>query len=210
MTKAYPDSRAADGTGPARPSHTEDLAAVRQAAFALLAEGVNDRRAAANRPALATAGAGGSPQVRTVVVRAFDPDARTLQIHADRRSGKIAELRVNPNAVLHVYDAARDVQLRLACQVSVHCGGPLHDRAWSAKPQSSRAYYTVTATPGQPIQSPAEGGFSTGHDDKGKENFAVLEVRIMTLEWLYIGPGGHRRARFDWTEGTCHGDWLVP
>lgn len=210
MTKGHPDNTAAAGSGPAEPPHTEDLAAVRRAAFALLADGVNDRKAAANRPGLATADAGGIPQVRTVVVRAFDPDSRTMQIHTDRRSGKIAELRDNPHAVLHVYDPIKEVQLRLSCRVAVHCSGPVHDRAWATKQQSSRVYYTVTATPGQPIPSPEEAEFASGRDDSGKENFAVLEARIMTMEWLYIGPGGHRRARFHWTEGTCQGDWLVP
>ena len=210
MTTPNSENGPAGAVRPQKPPHTEDLAAVLAAAFAMLADGVDNRKAAANRPALATVGTDGTPQVRTVVLRAFDPETRTLQVHADRRSAKIPELNANPHATLHVYDAAKDVQLRLSCRATVHCSGPVHDRAWAAKHPASRAYYTLTATPGDPIRSPDEGEFASGQGDRGKENFAVLEIEILRLEWLYIGEEGHRRARFRWTETTVQSDWLVP
>ncbi len=76
------------------------------AAFGRLAEGARDGRSPFRTPALATLGRDGAPQLRTVVLRGFDPAARSLSIHTDRRSAKVAELAADPRAALHVYDAA--------------------------------------------------------------------------------------------------------
>ena len=204
-----PVSQSTNGPSP-DPRHVSDLNAVFETVLAMLAEGVADRTAPANRPALATAGADGQPQVRTVVLRAFDPASRTLMIHADSRSGKIQELTAQPRAALHVYDPAREAQIRLACHVTVHRAGVVHERAWADKWQASRVYYTVAAVPGQPMAGPGDAELAGGSGDAGKENFAVLEVEIREIEWLYIGSRGHRRARFQWDGNAWEGTWLVP
>jgi len=204
-----PGSHSKDGHLP-EPRHVSDLNAVFETVLAMLADGVADRTAPANRPALATVGTDGLPQVRTVVLRAFDPASRTLMIHVDIRSGKIQELAAQPQAALHVYDPAREAQFRLACHVKVHRAGAVHERAWADKPHLSRVHYTVAATPGQPIAGPGDAEIAGGSGDAGKENFAVLELEIQGIEWLYIGSRGHRRARFQWDGNAWEGTWLVP
>lgn len=204
-----PESQRTDGQRP-EPLHVSDLNAVRETVLAMLTGGVADRTAPANRPALATVGTDGRPEVRTVVLRAFDPASSTLMIHTDIRSGKIQELTTQPKAALHVYDPAREAQFRLACHVTLHRSGAVHERAWADKQQSSRVYYTVSATPGRPIAAPEDAEFAGGSGDAGKENFAVLEVEIQGIEWLYIGSHGHRRARFQWNGNAWEGTWLVP
>jgi hypothetical protein len=47
-------------------------------------------------------------------------------------------------------------------------------------------------------------------DGPGPAHFAVLSATVTELDWLWLGEGGHRRARFRWNgDGWC-GTWLVP
>ena len=45
----------------------------------------------------------------------------------------------------------------------------------------------------------------------GYGNFAVVIVRLDSLEWLFLAGEGHRRARFGWvTDGGLTSTWLAP
>ena len=61
--------------------------------WARLTRGVHDRHAPARHPTLATAAPEGRPQARTVVLRAADKAAGTLDIHTDLRSAKVKDVR---------------------------------------------------------------------------------------------------------------------
>ena len=79
-----------------------DLAQLYAEAWLRLARGVHDRHAPARHPTLATVSPDGRPQARTVVLRAADITAATLDIHTDLRSAKIGDLCATPFAALHV------------------------------------------------------------------------------------------------------------
>jgi hypothetical protein len=159
---------------------------------------------------LASAGPDLVPQARTVVLRCFDAARQVLEVHTDARSGKMAELTANPHAALHVYDAENSIQIRIACQATVHRDGPLREEAWARKEDVSRLYYQVVQTPGDPLSDPDDAEFDAGKTDGGKDNFAVLELQISHFDWLYISREGHRHARFDWDGRQWQGAWLVP
>ena len=59
----------------------DNLEASLAEAWARLARGVKDRRSAFHTPVLASVGADGVPQVRTLVLRAADPVAWRLRFH---------------------------------------------------------------------------------------------------------------------------------
>jgi pyridoxamine 5'-phosphate oxidase len=79
-----------------------------------LARGVVDRHAPARHPTFATVSPDGWPEARTVVMRAADPAGATLDIHTDLQSAKVASLRANPRAALHIWEASAHLQIRLA------------------------------------------------------------------------------------------------
>ena len=79
-----------------------DLSQLYAEVWARLTRGVHDRHAPARHPTLATVTPEGRPQARTVVLRAADKAAGTLDIHTDLRSAKVGDLRVTPFAALHV------------------------------------------------------------------------------------------------------------
>ncbi|RIA47230.1 pyridoxamine 5'-phosphate oxidase family protein [Dichotomicrobium thermohalophilum] len=194
---------------PDLPDFYNDLDRSLRAAWSLLACGVKDRKAPAHTPVLATNGDSG-PRVRTVVLRACDPETRRLRFHTDRRSHKVAEIAADPAGAVHVYDPKQKVQLRLDCQLSVHIGDELAQEAWAATRDFSRVCYQVMQGPGEAVSDPREVPFSADDSKDGWDHFAVISALVTRIEWLYLAAHGHRRAEFLWQEGDWHGRWLVP
>ena len=92
----------------------DDLTASCAYGWSMLERGVKDRKCAFHTPSIATISATGSPTIRTVVLRGCATEDKILRFHTDTRSGKIAELKDNPLAAMHFYDAGAKIQLRLA------------------------------------------------------------------------------------------------
>ena len=179
-----------------------DLAALHTQIWTRLSRGVHDRHAAARHPTLATIGTDGLPQVRTVVLRAAEKSAATLDIHTDLHSAKVAELRADPRAALHVWDAALHLQIRIDAEVEILSGTDVTD-IWDRVPEASRLAYGSTPAPGQPIEDALAYAKSPDPDA-----FAVLRLSVQAIDAVHLGPD-HRRARFirddDWA-----GQWLAP
>jgi hypothetical protein len=188
---------------------TDDLDAVRKAAFARLSEGASRPDSPWRQMALATVAAGGQPRVRTLVLRGFDPAALTLELHTDKRSAKFSELQANPRASLHGWNPASGEQLRIEATVSLHTGDALAHGAWAKLRPASRDTYRVSLAPGRMIAHPGEA--VAGLDDaQAFAAFAVLVLSIELLEYLLIDANLHRRARFTWEAGVPAPMWLVP
>jgi len=193
---------------PPRPAHADDLGAVRAEAFALLARGVADRRSPFHTPTLATIGIDGAPRARTLVLRGFDAPTRSLRLHSDARSAKRAELARDPRACLHLYDAGRQVQLRLEGTASLHREDDLADAAWHASRPFSRLCYAIEPAPGTPVALPPP---APAEEGEGRAHFMALRLAFDRMEWLWLSAQGHRRARFAWNAaGEEEATWLVP
>ncbi len=100
-----------------------------------LACGVADADAPARHPVLATIGLGGGPEARTVVLRAADRGAGTVQVHTDTASTKVAELAANPLVALHVWDAGPHLQIRLRGAARIATGADVAT-LWTASPMA--------------------------------------------------------------------------
>jgi pyridoxamine 5'-phosphate oxidase len=186
----------------------EALEDCRAEAFRRLARGVADRRCPFHTPTLATIGADGAPELRTLVLRGFEAGSRTLRLHTDARSGKVAELARDPRCALHLYDPAAKLQLRLAGRAAVHGEDAIADAAWAASRDFSRMCYAITPAPGTPVDTPPP---APRDAEAGRGVFRVLLLRFDQLEWLELAAEGHRRARFAWSaDGTLESCWLVP
>lgn len=190
-----------------RPAHADDLGELRAAAFALLARGVADRRSPIHTPTLATIGLDGAPRARTLVLRGFDPDGRRLRLHSDRRTCKFGELAADPRCAVHAYDAAAQVQIRVEGTASLHTDDDVAEAAWQASRPFSRIIYAIAPAPGTRVALPPP---APQDDTTGRPHFATIEVKIHSLEWLWLAAEGHRRARIEWTGTEEHATWLVP
>jgi hypothetical protein len=194
-----------------RPSHADDLAAARAEAFALLARGVADRRHPFHTPTLATLGLDGAPRARTLVLRGFDAPSRTLRLHSDARSDKVAELARDPRAALHLYDAGGKVQIRLEGTAQVHRDDALAEAAWAASRPFSRMCYAIEPAPGTPIAAPPPAPRpDPGDEAAGRVHFSAITLTFARMEWLWLAAEGHRRALFTWTPDGAEATWLVP
>lgn len=190
-------------------AYADDLDATLAEAFRLLSRGVADRRSAFHTPSLATVGRDGLPELRTVVLRGFEPATRMLRFHTDRRAGKIAAIAANPSVAVHGYDAQAAIQLRLAGTATLHSDDAIADQAWAASLPASRTIYAVDPGPGSEIEAPAP---APADPAAGRAYFAVVLVRFNQLEFLSLHASGHRRSRYRWQGPvqTPQSAWLVP
>lgn len=138
----------------------------------------------------------GTPQVRTVVLRAFDAARREVRFHTDSRSPKADQIRESGRAALHWYDPARRLQIRIAAAATVHQGDAVAQAAWEASPPRSRACYRAAAAPGTPVAAvPAACPPPDPADDRGLAAFAVVCCRFDAVELLSLRAEGHERIR---------------
>ena len=124
------------------PAHTNDVAEMLAEAFRPLWRGVAERRSPIRAPAIATVGPDGAPSVRTIVLRRFDPAARRLVLHTDRRAGKLANVAYTPRMSVQAYNPRAALQVRLSALAQVHMGDAMARAAWAAD-RSLRAAWLV-------------------------------------------------------------------
>lgn len=200
------------------PAHYDDLEALKREAFLLISRGVKDRNSAFHTPMLATHGEDGFPAARTVVLRSFDAPTRTLSVHTDRRSRKIADLAQDRRASIAFYDARSKVQIRVFGEASVHAGDAVAADAWQRVADFSRRCY-LGAPPGSASDAPTSGlppdmegrAPTLEESEPGFHQFAVIRLPIQRLDWLYLAARGQRRAVIGWDEnGVEQATWVAP
>lgn len=170
--------------------------------WARLVRGVGDRHTPARHPVFATVAPDGTPEVRTVVLRAADPVAGTVEVHTDLRSAKVAALRLKPLAALHVWDDSAHLQTRITASVEVLTGDAVA-AMWLRVPEASQPAYGTMPAPGTPIATALD--YRKTPDPAA---FAVLHCTVLCIDAVHLGPN-HRRARFDKADDWC-GQWLAP
>ena len=162
-----------------------------------------DRHHAWRTPVLATVDCDGSPNARTVVLRDADINQQTLCIYTDARSEKVGELTKSPRAVFAFWSARLNWQLRVRVTISVTTDGPEVHTLWQRIRQSAAAAdYLALVAPG----TERPDAYSSAETAGGAHHFALLNARILEMDWLELGHGGHRRARIradTW-------QWLTP
>ncbi len=209
-------TRVAPGTHAGDPPFLDDLAAIEQEIWRLLAAGARERTHAFHTPTLATVCADG-PQARTVTLRGADPATRQVSFNLDARSTLAAELHADARVALHAYGAAERTQLRLTGEARLRSGDAIASRAWALASASARRCYLVPP-PGSVSPIPTSGlpaelerrAPTTAESAGAFGHFRVAEVTVHRIDWLYLHAQHKRRARFAWTDGRWRGQWLSP
>lgn len=153
---------------------------------------------------------------RIVVLRKSDQKNNLLQYHTDIRSDKIAQLKLNKNAVMIFYDKEEKIQVRLKVECVINHNNKITKESWLKTQHISRKCYLVDQGPGTKSDVPTSGlkpeldnfEFTMEQSEQGYKNFTVIQCNIKSMEWLYLAAKGHRRARFDLV--LNQETWLTP
>lgn len=205
---------------PNKESFLNDLDLSFEEAWKLLADGKKDRTSPLHTLVIGSVDPEGLPSQRVMVLRSIEPEHRILRFNTDRRAAKINDFEENSAVSILGYHPNAKVQLRLSGVAEIKTEGASFENAWdSASPYGKRCYL-ANPGPGQSVTKPSSGLLSELEGIKpseeqlvpAKQNFAILEIKIDTLEWLYLAHTGHRRARFTWDHESIdwNGEWHIP
>ncbi len=154
---------------------------------------------------------------RTVVLRQADAARKYVWFHTDARAGKVMQLEAFPNATLLFWDESLQVQLRLTVETRLHTDDYVADEHWTALWVGGRKTYLSEQPPGSELPEPYRGFPDSlgealpteAESEAGRPNFAVIECRVLTMEYLHLSRQGQTRAKFQY-EPTLRSVWLAP
>ena len=189
-----------------------ELEEVAETAWALLLEGVSNRKTSFHVPSVASTCIDLTPSIRTVVLRGVDKYGRKIRFHTDKRSKKYGQLLSNPSLAFHFYDEAKQVQVQLQTTATLHNCDEVAAEAWSSSQPMSKLCYAAPISPGASVSTPPSAPRLQDPDPEfGYNNFCVVEGFVLKMEWLKLSADGHKRAAFSWGEdGILISEWLAP
>lgn len=157
------------------------------------------------------------PEMRVVVLRRFWRRPPALAFHAHAGSPKLDQIRANPSATWLFYHPQKNFQARISGIAEIHLEDDLADEQWLATSLFARRCY-IGKAPSEESKKPTHGlpkeiveREPTAEECKaGRENFAVISTKILTVDVMELDVKGHRRSLFDWTNGELETRWLTP
>lgn len=185
-------------------------------ACAHLTEGVARAKHPYHTMVVGTVNAQAQPELRTVVLRRFEPESRLLMFHTDIRSPKVAMLRANPATSLLLYHAEEKFQLRIAAQATIHHQDALCEAQWAATRQDSKLCYLTPYGSGEVVETPQQCGMNTriqrvetpAQEAEAFGNLAVVACHYHQLDMVHLKYSGHERLVCRWdAQNQLHGEW---
>ncbi|MVM37877.1 pyridoxamine 5'-phosphate oxidase [Spirosoma sp. HMF3257] len=154
---------------------------------------------------------------RMVVLRQVDIDHKYVWFYSDARAEKVLQLEAFPMASLLFWDNKRQIQLRLTIETRLHTDDFIADDHWGRLWVGSRKAYLSEQTPGTAQPHPYPGfpdqfidSLPTNEESEtGRKNFAVIECRVLAMEYLHLSRKGKTRACFQY-EPESRMVWLAP
>ncbi len=176
-----------------------DLKAIENATWQLLQEATTNYKAAFHYGTVANI-QNGRAALRTVVLRHMDPVEKKLFFHTDIRSPKVAALKNDPAMSWLFYDDPMKLQLRITADAWIHHEDAIAEDAWQKLKTSSQLTYSIADAPGEYLEEPKE-LLRLENDPEllyfAKNNFAVVETKVLTIDFLFLHLTGNRRAFFN-------------
>ncbi|MBH9578040.1 pyridoxamine 5'-phosphate oxidase family protein [Inhella proteolytica] len=170
----------------------DDLAALHAALWVELERCVEDKLHGWRTATLATLASEGV-DARTVVLREVDYASQQLVFFTDARSPKVTQLRAAPEALLVAWCARLGWQLRLRVRAHVETEGLGVSSRWARlrlKPAAQD--YLSPLPPGTLLAEHVPAPLPAA-----RNHFALVRLQVLSLDWLGLRAGGHRRAQFD-------------
>lgn len=154
---------------------------------------------------------------RMTVLRQVDATRKYVWFHTDARSEKVLQFEAFPIATLLFWDQTLQVQLRLSVETRLHTDDDMADAQWQTVWAGGRKMYLSDYPPGTELPNTypgfpeqlGEGLPSAEESEAGRKNFAVIECRVLAMDYLHLSRGGQTRAQFQY-EPDCRMVWLAP
>ena len=155
---------------------------------------------------------------KMVVLRKFNEKKFIINFHTDYRSKKISEISNFPQTYFVFYDSKLKVQLRLETVSKINHLNDIALREWENTKLSSRKCYLAKKAPSS-ISPKASDSLpdslkgvdpSSQQSEEGYNNFAVVENKIKTIDWLSLKSSGHRRILINLNENDKKYQWIIP
>ncbi|MHC4107257.1 MAG: pyridoxamine 5'-phosphate oxidase family protein [Planctomycetota bacterium] len=149
---------------------------------------------------LATSAPDGTPDSRVMVLRGANGRMGRIWFYTDRRSVKLEHLRHRPLVCAVGFDPNETIQLRLRGTTIIHESSPLADQHWTQANLLMRQLYASPDAPGSPFSQTdprlvgLQKAVDTGHEERARRNFTVIEMQVQCLEWHQIHGQEQRRA----------------
>ncbi len=188
---------------------TDALAFVEDALSAL-ERALHDRGAELRNVQLATGAPSGPPGLRTLVLRGFERDPATAEMHTDARAAKARDIASADQVSLLAWSAADRLQLRFEGAARLHRDDDLARARWDRLSPEARAPYGLRAGPGTPLADPRDRAYLP--PDEQYRAFAVILVALSCVDVLRLGPaaGQQTRARGRFTPSGLAAEWVSP
>jgi pyridoxamine 5'-phosphate oxidase len=178
----------------------ESLQAIEAALWRELHAAPRDKQHPWRAPVLATTD-GEIGDARTVILREVDQAQSTLLVYTDARAGKVAQIAQHPHGTLVMWSPALGWQLRVRVALQAVTDGLELSSRWAQLKLSPAANdYLSSQAPGDVLDSAISARGERAY-------FALLEARVLSIDWLELHAQGHRRARFG-NDATPR--WLQP
>lgn len=154
---------------------------------------------------------------RTVVLRSVDAARKYVWFHTDVRAAKVMQFEAFSTCTVVFWDEKSQVQLRLTVETRLHSNDYIADEHWQTVGPGSRKNYLSEYQPGSEQPAPYP-GFpahlganvpSLDDSEAGRINFAVIECRVLAMDYLQLNRSGQVRALFQY-EPDSKMAWLAP
>jgi len=178
---------------------------IREQIWKELVRATHDRHHAWRTPVLASTTHEAGVNARTVVLRRVQPSQRLLEIYTDQRSAKVGELLAHPRACLVFWSQRLHWQLRVQADCAIQTDGAEVTSRWQTVRQTKSAGdYMTRLAPGSAVaEADVDDGVTKNSDE---HHFAIVQARVIEIDWLELGRSQHRRAR--WVDDAWQ--WLTP
>ena len=199
-----------------RENYTDyNLTELEQDCWNRLVTGAIKSRTPFHTPSVATISKG-EVSMRTVVLRKALPLERELRFHTDIRSTKWDELIMNPSISALFYDAEDRIQLRIKGKATLNHKNEMTAKAWETTSLSSRKCYLTLHSPSSFADASTSGlsedmeqeNYTLAESEVGYTNFGIVSIQVQSIDWLWLNHAGHRRAFFDYSDGSFQ--WMIP
>ncbi len=186
-----------------KPNHYDNIDKIYETVWNLLDKGKKDINSPFHQVYLATH-SNHYPSIRTVVLRNVDSKDKTISFHTDVRSKKISEILSNNKISILFYDHDEKIQIKCSGKAIINNKNEHSKKSWGKTMPFSKKCYIVDEPPGSTSEIPTS-GYKKEHEielpseeilNSGYENFTLVNMEILEIEWLYLYRYGHRRAKF--------------